>query len=262
MEYNCRVYQYPVGQHVTIYKKTITRNEKEKEKDTDTIQTGKQKNENFNRAYQNEERTTEAEEHCKQVSLSATKNRIYNIARSNTWDWFITLTFDRNNTDSADYDMITYRLHTFLSNLQQRKCPDMKYLIVPELHKDREHYHFHGLLSGVDSLRFCFSGHFDGKDNPVYNILDWKYGFTTATRIKDTNRASSYITKYITKDTDLKLKNKNRYMCSRNIDRTEAELLIVDEEDFLNVYADSITYAKSVTVPQAHQGINYYELKD
>lgn len=173
MEYNCRLYSYPSGDHVTVYKKTITR----QEKDIDVIrqeteqgktekadkENQKQKNENFTKAHINENRTQEAEEHCKNVSLSATKNRIYNIARSNTWQWFITLTFDRNKVESSDYDIITQRLHKFLSNLQQRKCPDMKYLIVPELHKDGEHYHFHGLISGVDNLRFCFSGRFDKK---------------------------------------------------------------------------------------------------
>ena len=30
----------------------------------------------------------------------------------------------------------------------------MKYIIVPELHKDKEHYHFHGLLANVDNLTF------------------------------------------------------------------------------------------------------------
>lgn len=254
MEYNCRLYDYPTGSHVTVYKKTITRQEKDNS-------IGK-KNENFNRAYQNEDRTIEAEEHCKNVSLSATKNKIYNIARSNTWEWFITLTFERENTNASDYDMITRRLHTFMNNLQKRKCPDMKYLIVPELHADKQNYHFHGLVSGVDSLRFCFSGHFDDKGNPIFNILDWKYGFTTATRVQDSGKASGYITKYITKDTELKLKNKKRYLCSQSVNRTEASFHVIDEEEFQKLYSDRITYAKNVIVPAAHQGINYYELKD
>jgi hypothetical protein len=257
MEYNCRLFEYPVGQHITVYKKTITR--KDISAETSTTQP---KNENFKKSYQNENRSQELEEHCKNVSLSATKNRIYNIARSNTWDWFITLTFDRNKTDSSDYDMIIHRLHIFLNNIQKRKCPDLKYLIVPELHGDKEHYHFHGLISGCDNMRFCFSGRFDKKGNPIYNILDWNYGFTTATQIQDTQKASSYITKYITKDTEMKLKNKKRYLCSRNIERTQPEYFVIDEDDFLQIYSDRITYAKNVKVPQAFQSINYYELTD
>ena len=257
MEYNCRLYSYPSGNHVTFFKKTVTR--KEKDIDNDTV---KKENTHFTKSHVDENRTQEAEAHSKNVSLSASKNRIYNIARSNTWQWFITLTFDRNNNDSSDYEIVTRRLKTFLNHLQQRKCPDMKYLIVPELHADKEHYHFHGLLSNVDNLRFCFSGKFDKKENPIFNIRDWTYGFTTATQVKDTNRASSYITKYVTKDIDLKLKNKKRYLCSRNIDRTEPEFMMMYEEDFLEVYADDIVYAKNVKVAAAHQSINYYELKD
>lgn len=256
--YNCRLLDYPIGSHVTFYKKTITR-----KKDIELNETQKEThNSNFTKSFQNENRTEEQAEHCKKVSLSATKNRIYNIARSNNWEWFITLTFDRNKTDSSDYNMTVYRLHTFLNNLQKRKCPNMKYLIVPELHCDKEHYHFHGLLSGVDNLRFCFSGHFDKGGKPIYNITDWTYGFTTATQVQDTQRVSSYITKYITKDTEQRLKNKKRYLCSRNIDRTEPTFHLLDEEEFLEMYSDKISYAKSIDVKEAYQRINYYELTD
>ena len=250
MEYNCRLYDYPTGQHVTIYKRTITRNDTENTK-----------NQNFTKSNQNTKRTEEEEKHCKKVSLSATKNRIYNIARSNTWDWFITLTFDRNKTESSDYDMVVYRLKIFLNHLQQRQCPALKYLLVPELHADGEHYHFHGLLSGCDGLRFKYSGHDDKKGTPIYNILNWSWGFTTATRVYDTQRASSYITKYITKESNQLLKEKNRYYCSRNIDRAQAEYFVVDEEDFLQTYSKDIAYCKSVTIKEAHQQINYYELQ-
>lgn len=140
--------------------------------------------------------------------MSATKNRIYNIARSNTWDWFITLTFNRDMTDSSEYDTVTRKLTKYLDNFRQRYAPDMKYLIVPELHDDGIHYHFHGLLSDVGKMQFRFSGHFDKKDNPIYNIVNWKLGFTTATRVQDSGRVSWYITKYITKESEFYLKEK------------------------------------------------------
>lgn len=268
MEYNCRVFDYEQGQHVSIYRRTITR----KDKGTDMADTGKQiptagpeeagnrKNGNFTKAYQDEGRSEEAEEHCKRVSLSATKNRIYNIARSNIWDWFITLTFDRTKTDASDYGAVTAKLQKFLNNLQQRTCPDLKYLVVPEYHADGVNFHFHGVLAGCEGLKFSYSGHVTEDGEPVYNILNWKHGFTTATRITDTRRVSSYITKYITKESQVSLKEKNRYYCSRNVSRTEPGFHIVDEEDFLKVYADRISYAKSEKVPAAYQQINYYEL--
>ncbi len=264
MEYNCRVYDYPTGQHVTIYKRTITRSDDTGNEEYEDLEAeaDMDMNVNFTKSYKNEDRTKEEEEHCKKVSLSGTKNRIYNISRSNVWDWFITLTFDRERTDASDYDIIVRRLQIFLNNLQKRQCPNLKYLIVPEFHDDKTHYHFHGLLSGCEGLRFKFSGHYSKKEKlPVYYILNWKWGFTTATRVYDTQRASSYITKYISKDTGTFLKEKHRYYASRNISRAKPQYFIIDEEDFLKVYGSSITYSKSVTIPEAHQQINYYEIR-
>lgn len=242
--YNCRVFSYPTGQHVTYY--------------SNTINTGK-KNDNFTKAHHNEERETKQEEHCKNVSLNRTKNKIYNIARSNTWDWFITLTFDRDITDSSDYDEVTKKLQKFLNNFQQRYSPNMKYLIVPELHKDKEHYHFHGLLSNVENMQFKFSGHYS-KDKPIFNIVNWKIGFTTATRVEDTQKVSSYITKYITKASEQYLKEKRRFYASRNIEKAQAEYYVIEEEDFLNTYGDRIKYAKTVNIKEAMQQIKYYEI--
>lgn len=253
--YNCRFIDYPIGSHVTFYKRTINKGAEE-------LDENEEMNKNFTKAYQNQERTVEEERHCLNVSLSATKNRIYKIARSNMWDWFITLTFDRARTDSSEYNMIVHRLTKFCNNLQQRKCPDLKYLIVPELHADKKHYHFHGLLANADNMRFAYSGKNDKSGNPIYNILDWSWGFTTATRIKDSARASSYITKYITKDTESVIKEKNRYYCSRNVERAEEITCVLDEEEFQRTYADRITYCKTVKVKQALQECHYYELED
>lgn len=257
MEYNARVFDYPSGQQVTVYRRTITR----KEKDSDEAKSADiNHNENFKKTYHDENRSAEAEEHSKKVSLTYTKNKIYNIARSNEWHWFITLTFDRNRTDASDYDAVTKKLQKFLNNLQQRRCPDLKYLIVPEYHHDGEHFHFHGLLADCDGLDFQFSGHYTADDQPIFNIANWKHGFTTATMVTDTRRVSSYITKYITKDSQTYLKEKNRYYASRNVSRTEADYHVVDESDFLKVYSDRITYTKNVKIPAAVQSINYYEL--
>lgn len=245
ISYNCRVFSYPTGQHVTHYNNTIT--------------TGK-KNEKLSKSHHNENREKKEKEHCKNVSLNRTKNKIYNIARSNTWDWFITLTFDRKKTDSSDYDEVVEKLQNFLDNFRKRYSPDMKYLIVPELHKDKEHYHFHGLLSNVENMQFRFSGKYS-KGEPIYNILNWTLGFTTATRVQDTQKVSSYITKYITKASEQYLKEKRRFYASRNIERSLPEYCVIDEEDFQKTYADRIAYVKTVDVKQALQQIHYYELE-
>ncbi len=248
LDYNCRVYAYPDTAQVAVYKKTMHKNGM------------KEKNKNFTKSHNSGDRSEEAEKHCKETSLSAAKNRIYNIARSNRWEWFITLTFDQKRTDSSDYDIVMRKLHNFLNNLQQRKCPDLKYLIVPEFHADGIHYHFHGLLSDCEGLVFADSGKKDKRNRQIYNIRNWTYGFTTATRIDDTRCASGYLTKYITKESDSHLKNKKHYLCSRNISRTKAAYYIVEEEELLKEYGEHIVYSKNIKVKDAFQSINYYEI--
>lgn len=247
--YNCRRYQYESGEHITFFHRGIV--------------TGfdKEENSNLNKTHDTNNRTKEEELHSINVCNSRAKNKIYRIARSNTWDWFITLTFDRTKTDASDYDLVVFRLQKFLEHIRERKCPDMKYLIVPELHKDKTHYHFHGLLANVDNLHFRYWKEDRKKHIPIYNIVDWTLGYTTATHVKDSSRVSSYITKYITKNVDEHLKEKRRYYYSRNCHIAEEEHFIIDEEEFQKTYADRIVYRKSVQVPKANQIINYYELK-
>lgn len=244
--YNARLFDYPTGQHITLYNKAV--------------QTG-YKNKKLSKSYQNENRTTDEENHCIKVSLGKTKNTIYNISRSNVWKWFITLTLSSQKVDRSDYDQVVKKLTTFLNNLQKRHCPNLKYLIVPELHADKTNYHFHGLLADCDDLEFVFNGHFDDTGKPVFNIPQWSYGFTTATLVEDTARASSYITKYVTKESEQYLKNKHRYYTNRNTLRTLPEKLVVDDTvDFIKTYADDITFMKDVTIKPANRKCTYLEM--
>lgn len=244
-----RIKTFANSTQITIYSKSFSRENTEKEK-----------NEKLCKNYKNENRTKEQEEHCKNYSIKQTKNRIYDIARANTWEWFITLTFDRKKKDSSDYEIVTQALQNFLENLSKRQCPNLKYLIVPELHADGEHYHFHGLLANCDGLNFRYSGKNDYKSKrPIYNITNWKLGFTTATQVGDTNRVSSYITKYITKECIAVLKEKKRYYASHNVNRPTEEYTIVNRDEFIEMYGSQISYCKTIDVPQAHMQVSYFE---
>lgn len=241
--YNVKLLTYPHGQQVTLYKKAI--------------QAGI-KNENLRRDYKNVERTKEQSVHNLTVSLNRTKNNIYNIARSYSWEWFITLTFNRDLTDASNYDLVVKKLSTFTHNLVNRQCPDLKYLIIPELHKDKENYHFHGLLANTNGLDFVFSGKFDKHNRPIFNISNWSWGFTTATLVGHSAKASNYITKYVTKDSERYLYGKHRYYS--NCKKTQAEKLVVNKQDFLEMYADDISYMSTKTIKPANQIINYFEI--
>ena len=196
MFYNCKIIEYQDSFHIEFYEKGIKRNE---EKEIEILT-----DENIDHIYTdtNGKRSNEQINHCLNVSKNRSKRNLYRIARSNNWEWFITLTFDQKKTDSSNYDLVVSKLKNYLQNLRKRKCPDLKYLIVPEFHKDGKHFHFHGLLSGVNDFIFEDSGHTDFMDNKIYNIINWNknLGFTTATKIIDNARVTSYIGKYITKD--------------------------------------------------------------
>lgn len=242
--YNSRLIQYSTEQQITFYSKTITKGKKKKEL-----------NKNFRKAYKNDTRTEKEEEHCNTVSINKTKNKIYQLARANEWEWFITLTFDRKKNDSSDYQVVVDNLTRFMHNISRTYCPDLIYLIVPELHADGEHYHFHGLLANTGNLQFIYSGKIDEKNRPVFNIKQWQIGFTTATRVSDTARVSGYITKYITKECCSVLKNKKRYYASHNIEKPNIVYGVLSETDFLEMYADKIKYCKTVKIRSKHESV-------
>lgn len=259
--YNVRLYDYKHSQQVRIYTKTInTKNEAEKAFAKRKREEEKKEKEEKEIVH---ERTPEQEEHSIQVSVNRTKQKIFEIVRSNTWHWFVTLTFDRKKIDSSDYDSLVKVTRTWLNHMRTRKCPDFKYFLIPELHADGIHYHFHGLFADCDGLGFTDSGIVqNGK--PVYNISGFNFGFTTATKVEDTRRVSSYITKYVTKDLSVHLKNKRRYLASKNCNTADIiDYAMTDDEikELIAMISDEITFAKTQDCPVAYQKVKYFELK-
>lgn len=257
--YNVRLYDYKHSQQIRIYTKTVNCKDKEKEIKADSKKNDIKDSKENEQKEDNEIDT----ERSQKVSVNRTKQKIYEITRANTWDWFITLTFDRDKVDSSDYDLLLKTVRKWFDNVRQRKCPNMKYLIIPELHKDGLHYHFHGLLASCDGLTFEDSGVVQNGKR-VYNIRDFGFGFTTATRVEDTRKVSSYISKYITKDLEEHIKGKRRYLASKNCEKVKVtDYCMTDEElkTLLESVAEDITHMKTQDIPLAHQRIKYIELK-
>lgn len=214
----------------------------------------------FTKAFKAFERSSDAEKHCRDVSLNNTKKTVFHIVRSNSWEYFVTLTFDRKRYRSDDYDLCVSYLSGFLSELR-RKFPDFGYLFIPELHADREHYHFHGLITNTAGLNIVESGHYYD-DSPVYNWHDWKYGFSDLTAVTDQKRVTLYITKYITKSNAAIMPNKKRYYSSRNLNRVEADygILPTSQEEFLRLLAGRIKHISGKRIEAGKFTVNYVEL--
>jgi hypothetical protein len=164
------------------------------------------------------------------VSVSRTKNKLIDLVRSNNWDYFLTFTFNPDKVDRYNYDEVVKKMSVWLNN-QRKKYFNLKYVVVPELHKDGA-YHFHGLFS--DGLTYVDSGYKDKQGRVIYNVSDYKIGFTTATRVTDTKKAGQYILKYITKDLCFRTENKRRYWASRNLNKPEMEKLYIGDDNTIH----------------------------
>lgn len=164
-----------------------------------------------------------------QNSLKRAKQSIYDIARANSWDYFVTLTFSPDKVYRYDYADCSRKLSCWLNNARKIAGTEFKYLVVPELHKDGA-YHFHGLFSGCDALGITFSGHYDRSGKPIYNIGSFSLGFTTATKVESQLAVTKYITKYTTKELMEHTKNRKKYWCSRNCDRPLVTLFLFPPE--------------------------------
>lgn len=159
-----------------------------------------------------------AEEKSRKDNLKRAKDKVFEIASANKWDWMITLTLDKDKIDRYNPDEVQKLVCKWFDNNVQRR--GLKYLVVPELHKDGA-IHFHGLCN--DTLDFISAERYKikGSKKPVglstlkkygykpddenvqevFNIKNFPYGFSTALRLDDNVMAVSlYMTKYITKD--------------------------------------------------------------
>lgn len=152
--------------------------------------------------------------HSDYVSLSRTKKRIYDYARSNEFTYFVTLTFNPEKVDSYSCDDSYKHMSTWLNNMR-KKYPDLKYLGVPELHKSGR-FHFHFLMSDDIKSDLSDSGKKD-KGHIIYNVGSYRLGWSTAIEIYDKHKVPSYMVKYISKDLKERSPNKRRYWNSHNL---------------------------------------------
>ncbi len=260
MSYNVRVYTYTNGQQFRFYRKSIG-NDKDKKIMEKEVNEKNDKKE-FSLADNEIKRNSADSAHSDYVSKNRTKQKLFELARSNKWEWFITLTFDRAKVDSSNYQELTKIVSKWLNNIRNRSCNELKYLLVPELHKDGKHYHFHGLLANADNLNFIDSGIM--KNNKiVYNMEKWKYGFSTATKVADYNRVCSYIAKYITKDLLEETKGKKRYWASRNLEKPLVEdyAMTNDEiEQWKMEVLNMASHVKTQDIEIIGQSVTYVEV--
>lgn len=250
--YNVKKYHYADGVQIRMYEKPLY---KGYTMDRDVSET--KTNLTIEQLEEKHKRSIES-------SMNRTIQNIYGIARANIWEWFITLTINPQKLDSTDYDLVTKKASQWLKNLKKRVAPDMKYILVPELHSDGYKWHIHGLLSDCNELAFENTSIVkNGK--VIYNLDNWKYGFSTATQVEHTGKVSRYITKYITKDLCELSQGRRRYWCSLNCFRMNDVLEIdflsdSEKEDYIKDIATNIQYMKFSECVKSKQLVKYIEV--
>lgn len=210
--------------------------------------------------------TAEEKEYLRYKNLYKSKQNLIDLAYHNSlitnWEYFITLTFDPDKVDSKNYEVVSKEISKFINNLNKQNT-NMKYILVPELHKSGA-VHFHGIFSNMSNLKLVEAR--NKKNNrliykngcKIYNITNYKLGYTTCSRVKGQEQVSVYISKYMTKNL-IDLNFKKRYWSSRNLERPKIEYAYFNEET-LNYYIDSHNIKEHYESVKTNSRSDFYRL--
>ncbi|MDR2546764.1 MAG: hypothetical protein LBC96_04535 [Lachnospiraceae bacterium] len=257
---NMKIYNYIDGFQIRLYNNPIKKDYTKIEEETEKSSTPEKENNPYPLS---DEEIEDKKSRSLKSAKSRSINRIYEIARSNHWDWFITMTFDPAKVDSFNYNEVVKRLKRQIDYIRKTYAPNLKYIIIPELHLSGR-YHFHGMIADIGTIEMLDSGIRDKHGHKIYNIKQFKLGFTTASKIKDNARVSGYISKYITNQVCVVSQGKKRYWHSKNLEEVKiAEHNIPQEEieDFIESLGGQIVHVSKKRCIEAHRSVIYIEVK-
>lgn len=180
------------------------------------------------------------------ASLRRTRIAMNLLLTMNDFDWFWTLTFDKDKVDRENDQVVFDCYVKYIHNIKER-FPTFKYMCFPERHEDGC-IHFHLLVAGltpkqmglVNSGKVCCSwatkkggiaskeyfektkelhkDHLKETDGEtIYNITTFTYGYTTVSRICSRERCNSYVKKYVEKALGSTEVFKKRFYYSSNL---------------------------------------------
>lgn len=150
-------------------------------------------------------------------SLRRSRANIRDLILCNDFDYFATFTFDPKKYDRFNYGLLKNVMLRWIRNQYHRSSPNLKFLIVPEYHKNGA-IHFHALLKNFNGTKKLYKKKTKG-NNKIYNITSFRAGYSTCSPLDDNKEAvAKYVSKYITKDLISKY-NQQRYFCSKGLIR-------------------------------------------
>ncbi len=189
----------------------------------------------------------------KGASVRRTKIMINMLLAMNDFDWFWTLTFDKDKIDRFDDKQVYDCYKKYINNIKH-KYPNFRYICFPERHKDEDNcLHFHLVVGGITAKEMglvnsgkvcchwaekwkngkkvkignCSREYFektkhlhelkDTDGEPIYNITTFAYGYTSVSRICSRERCNTYVKKYVQKDLGSTEFCKKRFYYSSNL---------------------------------------------
>lgn len=169
-------------------------------------------------------------------NLSRAKQKIFEYAYCNEFQYFVTLTLDKEKLDRYDLACFKKKLREFIKYYKKKNGCTIQYVLVPEQHKDGA-WHMHGLIKGIPREDLYSFDCIEGMPYDLYHkdYYCWKpyfdnFGFCSMGVIKSQEAVSKYMTKYIRKSLGEGIeKEKNTYLCSRGL-----KTAIVEKKGFLS----------------------------
>lgn len=128
-------------------------------------------------------------------NISRAKSKVYELALCNSWSYWCTFTISPEKYDRYNLDVYRKDFSEFLHTVNKYRDSKIKYLLIPEMHKDGA-WHMLGFLDGLleSDLQLNDNGYLTW---PKYNN---KFGFMSLSLIRDLERTAKYSMKYMTKD--------------------------------------------------------------
>ena len=199
-------------------------------------------------------------------SVSRSRSRVFELAMCNEFTHFCTFTQDEKLRDRFNLSEFRKDLAQLVRNINRGRDIKIKYLLIPEQHKNGA-WHIHGLLMGLtdtDLREFTLKEKLPEKLRKRIakgeKIFDWKryrqaFGYFTCTKIENHTACAKYITKYVSKDMQKNLLETGQHLffASQGLKGRESvvkncfEPCPVSEWDFENYFVKIIEIPKEGT---------------
>lgn len=162
------------------------------------------------------------------------KREIIDLTLSNQWDYMFTQTINPKNYDRYNYEQLKEILIKRLDNYKQRYDSNLKFIIIPELHRDKA-IHFHGLLKfKIPPKHLEYIKNRNGAEIYKHTLLD-SMGFNELAKIYNHQEfVAYYVSKYITKGFGKKITNK-RYYRSQDLDKPQKYYFSRDKDNWRDI---------------------------